>query len=241
LKEATGIIPARYGSQRFPGKPLALIQGKPLIQWVYERARQASRLQKVIIATDDDRILETCTAFGAEVRKTSTAHRSGTDRIAEVAESLSTPIILNIQGDEPLLQAEMLDRLVEALQDEATPMATLAAKAEDLALQTDPHIVKVVIDENSFALYFSRSALPFNASEYFLQHVGIYGYQRNFLLAFSQWAPSRLEREEGLEQLRALERGHRIKVVLSPHLTLSVDTPQDIIRVENILTKGHHG
>ena len=241
MKEATGIIPARYGSQRFPGKPLALIQGKPMIQWVYERARQASLLQNVIIATDDDRILEACTAFGAEVRKTSPAHRSGTDRIAEVANSISSPIILNIQGDEPLLRGEMLDRLVEALQEESAPMATLAFKVEDLALQKDPHIVKVVIDQNGYALYFSRSALPFNASEYFLRHIGIYGYQKDFLIEFSQWPASRLEKEEGLEQLRALERGHRIKIVLSSHLTLSVDTPQDIIRVEKFFSKGHHG
>jgi 3-deoxy-manno-octulosonate cytidylyltransferase (CMP-KDO synthetase) len=212
-----------------------------MIQWVYEGARQARLLSRVIIATDDDRILEACTAFGAEVWETSPGHRSGTDRVAEVAGSLSSPVILNIQGDEPLLRGDMLDSLVHSLQDESTDMATLAVKVEDLALQTDPHVVKVVVDDCGYALYFSRSALPYNASGYFLQHVGIYGYQRDFLLAFSQWPPSRLEKEEALEQLRALERGHRIKVVLSPHSTLSVDTPKDIIRVENFLTKGHHG
>lgn len=212
-----------------------------MIQWVYEGAKQASRLQNIIIATDDDRILQTCTAFGAEVWKTSPHHHSGTDRVAEVAKAVSSPIIINIQGDEPLIQGEMLDRLVEALQDETPPMATLAVKVKDLALQSNPNIVKVVVDEEGLALYFSRSALPFDASDYFLQHIGIYGYHRNFLLDFSKWPISRLEKEERLEQLRVLERGHQIKIILTPHLTLSVDTPEDIIKVEEFIMKGHHG
>jgi len=241
LTDATGIIPARYGSRRFPGKPLAEILGKPMIQWVYEGAKQAIKLKKVIVATDDDRIAQTCSAFGADVWMTSQSHRSGTDRVAEVARRIDSPIILNIQGDEPLLQGDSLDRLVDALQDATIPMATLAIKVEDLSLIEDINTVKVITDNEEFALYFSRSSLPFQASDYFLRHVGIYGYQKDFLLEFSQWPPSRLEKAEKLEQLRALERGYKIKVLLSPHSTLSVDTPQDIIKVENFMKKGNHG
>lgn len=241
MTDATGIIPARYGSRRFPGKPLAEILGKPMIQWVYEGAKQAIKLKKVIVATDDDRIAQTCSAFGADVWMTSQSHRSGTDRVAEVARRIDSPIILNIQGDEPLLQGDSLDRLVDALQDATIPMATLAIKVEDLSLIEDINTVKVITDNEEFALYFSRSSLPFQASDYFLRHVGIYGYQKDFLLEFSQWPPSRLEKAEKLEQLRALERGYKIKVLLSPHSTLSVDTPQDIIKVENFMKKGNHG
>jgi len=212
-----------------------------MIQWVYEGAKQAIKLKKVIVATDDDRIAQTCSAFGADVWMTSQSHRSGTDRVAEVARRIDSPIILNIQGDEPLLQGDSLDRLVDALQDATIPMATLAIKVEDLSLIEDINTVKVITDNEEFALYFSRSSLPFQASDYFLRHVGIYGYQKDFLLEFSQWPPSRLEKAEKLEQLRALERGYKIKVLLSPHSTLSVDTPQDIIKVENFMKKGNHG
>jgi len=211
-----------------------------MIQWVYERAAQAALLQKIIIATDDDRIFHACSSFGAEVCMTSPGHRSGTDRIAEAAKAVSSPVIVNIQGDEPLIRGDMLDSLVEALQDESSFMATLAASNEDLSLQNDPNIVKVVIDSQGSALYFSRAAIPFHASDHFLQHIGIYAYHRNFLLDFCRWPPSRLEETERLEQLRILERGHRIKVVLTPHSTLSVDTPEDIIKVEEILMKGRH-
>jgi len=241
LREATGIIPARYGSKRFPGKPLAEINGKPMIQWVYEGARQAIHLTNVIVATDDERIAQTCRSFGADVRMTSPGHPSGTDRVSEVASQVDSPIILNIQGDEPLLKGKSLDRLVEALQEERIPMATLATKVVDTSRIDDIHTVKVVTDQEGFALYFSRSSLPFQASDYFLQHVGIYGYQREFLFEFSQWPPSRLETAEKLEQLRALERGYRIKVLLSSHSALSVDTPQDIIKVEQHMMKGNHG
>lgn len=241
MKEATGIIPARYGSSRFPGKPLAEISGKPMIQWVYEGARQANNLKEIIVATDDDRIAQVCSSFGAEVWMTSPGHRSGTDRVAEVARQLGSAIIINIQGDEPLLKAESLDRLVDTLQEASTPMATLAVKVDDLSLLDDRNIVKVVTDNNGFALYFSRSGLPFQASDYFLQHIGIYGYQKEFLLEFSQWPPSRLEGTEKLEQLRVLERGYKIKVLLSPYSSLSVDTPQDIIKVEKFIKKENNG
>jgi 3-deoxy-manno-octulosonate cytidylyltransferase (CMP-KDO synthetase) len=238
LKLATGVIPARYQSQRFPGKPLALIQGKPMIQRVYERAREAKLLDRLIIATDDEKIFEAADDFGAEVQMTSRLHNSGTERVAEVAKEIKTSIVINIQGDEPLLRREMIDDLVEALQDETIPMATLAAKQKDMDLLYDKNVIKVATDREGFALNFSRSPLPLEAPGYFLQHVGIYGYQKEFLLAFSEMPPSRSEKTEGLEQLRAVENGYKIKIIETQFSTLSVDSPQDIIRIENFLRKG---
>jgi 3-deoxy-manno-octulosonate cytidylyltransferase (CMP-KDO synthetase) len=240
LKEATGIIPARYASSRFPGKPLASILGKPMIQWVYERAQSSNFLHNLIIATDDERIYKACQKFGADVRMTSPRHISGTERVAEVAESLSSPYIINIQGDEPLLRPEMIDDLISPMKGNEAPMATLAIKVDDLSLLEDKNIVKVVTDHSGLALYFSRSPLPYQPSDYFFRHIGIYGYRRDFLLDMCQWPPSRLEQEEKLEQLRVLENGHSIKVVFTHFSTLSVDTPQDIIMVENLLKKEQH-
>lgn len=235
MKLATGIIPARYDSKRFPGKHLAVILGKSIIQRVYEQAQTANLLQRIIIATDDERIFQASQAFGAEVLMTSPLHNSGTERAAEIAEKINTPIIINIQGDEPLLRGKMIDDLVIALQDETIPMATLAAKVKDLSLINEKNIVKAVLDKNGFALYFSRSPLPFQASDYFWQHIGIYGYQRDFLLEFSQLSASRLETTEKLEQLRVLENGYKIKIIETSSPTLSVNTPRDIIRIENFL------
>jgi 3-deoxy-manno-octulosonate cytidylyltransferase (CMP-KDO synthetase) len=235
LKKATGVIPVRYQSERFPGKPLALIKGKPMIQRVYEAANKARLLSQLIIATDDERISDAAKNLGAEVMMTSSSHLSGTDRVAEVAAEIKTPIIINIQGDEPLLKEEMIDELVQALQNEAIPTATLAARVNDINLLQDSNAVKVVTDKKGFALYFSRSPLPFQASDYFLQHIGIYGYQRDFLLDFSRMKPTRLEKTENLEQLRILENGYKIKVIETPFLTIGVDSPQDIIRVESYL------
>lgn len=240
MRKASGIIPARYKSQRFPGKPLALILGKPMIQWVYERAKKARFLENVFIATDDQRIFDTALAFGADVRMTSSGHRSGTSRAAEIASELDSPLILNIQGDEPLLRVSMIDDLVQVLQDKTIDMATLAVKDDNMAEIEDQNIVKVVKDREDFALYFSRSPIPFDAADYFWKHIGIYGYQRTFLLKFESLQESRLEKTEKLEQLRALENGCRIKIVNTPHSILSVDSPEDIIKVENILRKGLH-
>jgi len=235
LKSAIGIIPARYASRRFPGKPLALIQGKPMLQWVYERACKASALDRVVIATDDSRILKAAKGFGAEAELTSPAHRSGTERVAEVAAGMEYPIVINIQGDEPLLQYELVDLLVEALQDDSLPMVTAARKTSDLALLADHNIVKVVVDLRGEALYFSRSPIPYAVTDYFLQHIGIYGFQKDFLLHFSQIPCSRLEEMEKLEQLRALENGARIKVIETDLSSCSVDVPQDINKVEDEL------
>jgi 3-deoxy-manno-octulosonate cytidylyltransferase (CMP-KDO synthetase) len=211
-----------------------------MIQWVYERAKQSKKLQNLVIATDDMRIYKACQDFGADVRMTSPRHVSGTERIAEVARSLSSPYIINIQGDEPLVKGEIVDALISAMWEGDTPMATLAIKVNDLSLLEDPNTVKVVMDHKGYALYFSRSPLPFQSSDYFYQHIGLYGYRRDFLLEMCQWPVSRLEQEEKLEQLRVLENGHRIKVVFTPFSTLSVDEPQDIIRVEKDLKKEHH-
>jgi len=212
-----------------------------MIERVYDSARRAKYLDRLIIATDDERIGEIARSFGAEVRMTSSGHRSGTDRVAEVAREIKASIVINIQGDEPLLRGEMIDELVVALQDKDVAMATLASRVNDMSLLQDNNRVKVVADRNGTALYFSRSPLPFQASDYFLQHIGIYGYQRDFLLAFTRMEPTRLEKIEKLEQLRALENGYRIKVIETSFLTMSVDSPQDIIKVENFLSGNRDG
>ncbi|KPJ70240.1 3-deoxy-manno-octulosonate cytidylyltransferase [candidate division WOR-1 bacterium DG_54_3] len=237
MKQATGIIPARYYSQRFPGKPLALIQGKPMIERVFERALTAKFLEQIIVATEDERIAQAAHKIGAKVQMTSPHHNSGTERVAEVAKKVKTPLIINIQGDEPLVKGQMIDSLILALQDEFIPMVSLMAKIHDLNLLRDTNTVKVVIDKDSFALYFSRSPLPFQASDFFYQHIGIYGYQRDFLLRYINLEPSRLEKTESLEQLRALEHGYRIKMIETQSPTLSVDTPSDIIKLEEFLKK----
>lgn len=206
-----------------------------MIQRVYEATRTAKNLERVIVATDDKRILQAAQDFGAEARMTSSSHRSGTDRVAEVAREINASVVINIQGDEPLIKGEAIDELVEALQDEDIPMATLAVKEDDLNLLNDSDVVKVVPDKDGFALYFSRSPLPFQASDYFWRHIGIYGYQKDFLQIFCRIPPSRLEKTEKLEQLRALENGYRIKIIENKFSTLSVDLPEDIIRVENLL------
>lgn len=235
MKLATGVIPARYQSQRFPGKPLPLIKGKSMIQRVYEQAREAKFLDRLIIATDDEKILKAAEDFGAEVQMTSPLHNSGTERVAEVAQEIKTSIVINIQGDEPLLRREMIDNLVEALQDETIPMATLAAKEKDMDILNDNNVIKVVADRQGFALNFSRSPLPLEAPGYFLKHIGIYGFQKEFLLALCGMPPSKSEKTENLEQLRALDNGYKIKIIATQFSTLSVDSPQDIIRVEKFL------
>jgi 3-deoxy-manno-octulosonate cytidylyltransferase (CMP-KDO synthetase) len=212
-----------------------------MVQWVYEGASRAALLTKLIVATDDERIFEAARGFGAEARLTSPLHNSGTERAAEVGAAHDIPIVVNIQGDEPLLRGAEIDSLIEALQDPDLPMATLAYANKDLSSLNDANSVKVVIDARGYALYFSRSPLPYRARDYYLEHVGIYAYQRDFLLGFPGLPPSRLEGTENLEQLRALENGHRIKVLETPHPSLSVDTPDDIIRVEERMKQKGHG
>ena len=241
--KAAGIIPARWGSTRFPGKPLHLIAGKPLLQHVWERCMRAKRLDAVIVATDDMRIAEAAFEWGAEVALTSRRHRSGTDRLAEVAgNAREFTHLLNIQGDEPLVEPKLLDRIVGAFEeDRALEMITAAHRFTDTADVASPHQVKVVLDANSNALYFSRSAIPFvrdsGTRATFLRHQGIYGYRRDLLLRFVEWKASPLERAESLDQLRALENGVRIHVLVTNTGSPGIDTPEDAAALEQILAR----
>ena len=241
---AAGIIPARWGSTRFPGKSLHLIAGKPLLQRVWERCVRAKRLETVIVATDDMRIAEAAFGWGAEVALTARRHRSGTDRLAEVASKASEfTHFLNIQGDEPLTDPKLLDRMVDQFgSDRSLEMITAAHAFGDAAGDvTSPHQVKVVLDTQSNALYFSRSAIPFvrdsGTRATFLRHQGIYGYTRDLLLRFVSWKMSPLERAESLEQLRALENGIRIHVLVTNTGSPGIDTPEDAAALERILAR----
>ena len=240
-----GIIPARWGATRFPGKALHLIAGKPLVQHTWERCREARRLDGVIIATDDMRIAEAAFAFGAEVAMTRDDHQSGTDRISEVAAGLGKKVshVINIQGDEPTVSPALIDRLAGALRRDPTlEMVTAANVLTDPAEITNPNCVKVVLAKNGDALYFSRSVIPhpFGAAPdlsgtTYHRHQGIYGYERRFLARFVRWKPSGYERAERLEQLRALEHGVRIRVLVTEHASLGVDAPDDVARAEKRL------
>ena len=237
MELAAGVIPARYNSTRFPGKPLALIKGRPMIQWVYEAARGARLLERVVVATDDERIAAACRGFEAEAVMTSPSLGSGTERVADASYVIENNIIINIQGDEPLLSGGTIDSLVEVLQDPGVRMASVMRRETDPALLADPNRVKVVVDQDGWALSFSRFAPPSLDTDFFFLHVGIYGYRKDFLREFCAWPPSRLERQERLEQLRALENGVRIRMVETVHPALSVDSPQDIIEVEKYLDR----
>lgn len=240
-----GVIPARYGSTRFPGKPLFQIAGKPLLQHVWERCRYARRLDRVVIATDDRRIVRAAEHWGAEVMLTSKAHKSGTDRAAEVARRLGQfGLIINIQGDEPLVDPRLIDRLIVTLQDQKTKMVTAAHAFTKSAEVISLHQVKVVMDRLGRALYFSRSPIPFphNVTGYrTLRHQGIYGFRRETLLQFVRWKPTPLERTEGLEQLRALENGVTVDVLVTKHGSPGVDTPEDAAALEKLLTRARRG
>lgn len=237
------IIPARYGSTRFEGKPLAPIDGKPMIQHVYESAARAQRVSEVVVATDDERIADAVGRFGGRVRMTSAENRSGTDRVAEVAEQMSLAaddIVINVQGDQPLVRSECFDAVVEPLlADAELGMSTLAFVIRDWQEYTNPKDCKVVMDQNHNALYFSRAAIPFDRDGLpdmqAFKHLGVYAYTRRFLDIFRELPTGRLEQLEKLEQLRALEYGHAIKVVVTPHDSPEVDLPEDIARIERML------
>ncbi len=228
------IIPARYESTRLPGKPLALIDGKVMIQHVYERTRAAALIDTVLVATDDERIARAVREFGGEVAMTRREHPSGTDRIAEVAHELVADVVLNVQGDLPFLQPDMLEKVVGLLEhDSGLPMATVKAPLYDRADVSNPNVVKVVTDRDGYALYFSRSPIPFwraatDQGVVAYKHIGLYAYRRDFLMTFAGLAPTALERAEQLEQLRALEWGFRIRVAETRGVGVEVDTPQDL-------------
>ncbi|MBF0592241.1 MAG: 3-deoxy-manno-octulosonate cytidylyltransferase [Nitrospirae bacterium] len=238
MNKAVAIIPARYGSSRFPGKPLALIHGRPMIQHVYEAASRAVSLNGVIVATDDVRIREVVEGFGGEAMMTARTHSSGTDRIAEVAQGLDADIVVNIQGDEPMLRAEMIDQCVALLADERASMATLKKLITNKDEIPDTNVVKVVTDAEGFALYFSRAPIPFcrdTVESLYYKHIGIYIYRREALLALREMPQCMAEMAESLEQLRALHYGYRIKVLETTVQTHAVDTPEDIRKVEQWL------
>ena len=252
MLRALGVIPARFASTRFPGKPLAPLGGSTLLQHVWQGARASGRLSRLIVATEDARIVEACRGFGAEAMLTSPQHPSGTDRVAEVVERTGerVDVVVNIQGDEPFVTGSSLDRLVAAFEGAAIEMATLAEPLLDGRDLFDPHVVKVVTARDGRALYFSRSAIPFHrgAGEMpgtdfraalaaregglrgYWKHQGIYAYTPAALFALREMPPSALERDEGLEQLRALQAGFTILVLESDWRSLAVDTPEDLAR-----------
>ncbi|HEX4638243.1 MAG TPA: 3-deoxy-manno-octulosonate cytidylyltransferase [Chthoniobacterales bacterium] len=243
MSTAIGIIPARWRSTRFPGKPLHLITDKPLLRHVWERCRRAMELDSVIIATDDMRIATAAFEWGAEVAMTSAKHQSGTDRVAEVARKLrGFEYIINIQGDEPLIDPALLDRMVKTLRSERKiDIVTAAHPFENAAEASSPHQVKVVVDLNGNALYFSRYPIPFPrnraVSIRYLRHQGIYAFRRKALLDFVRSKPTLLERAESLEQLRALENGVTVHVLLTKHGSPGVDTPADAKALERKLAR----
>lgn len=243
----TAVIPARYASTRFPGKPLADLCGKPMIQWVCEGAARCSLVDQVIVATDDLRIAETVAAFGGTVVMTRADHPTGTDRLAEVAAGLASDLIVNVQGDEPLIDPLMIEAAVRPLLADATiPMGTLKTPLTSLEEFHNPNVVKVVTDRQGFALYFSRAPIP-HPRDFATQlpsrwrelatakHVGLYVYRREFLLAFQQLPSTPLEEQEKLEQLRALEHGFRIFVAETALGVQGVDTPEDLERVRQLI------
>lgn len=260
---AVGVIPARYASSRFPGKPLAPLCGRPLIYHVYQRTRRSKLLAQVVVATDDLRIRDVVVEFGGEVQLTGAHHPSGTDRVAEVATSLSSDLVVNIQGDEPLIEPEMIDEAVAPFFVESNLlMGTLCRRIETVEELQSLHVVKVVRNRQGFALYFSRAPIPYyraESSEFrveslgsggeeggprtsdlgprtsYYKHIGLYVYRRDFLLEFARLAPTPLEEMERLEQLRALEYGYPIRVVETKHDSMGVDTPEDLERIERIL------
>jgi 3-deoxy-manno-octulosonate cytidylyltransferase (CMP-KDO synthetase) len=235
------VIPARWGSTRFPGKPLHLIAGKPLVQHVWERCLQCRQVDRVVIATDDVRIADAARRFNALVVMTDPDHPSGTDRVAETAASFPNhQVVINVQGDEPLISPALIDELAQTLvQEPAVPMITAAAPIEDPALLQDANVVKVVLNARRDALYFSRSLIPYprnpDSGIVYYRHLGIYGFQRDFVFQFVNWPPSLLERTESLEQLRALENGATIRVVLTHETSPGVDTPEQAIAIEKAL------
>jgi len=257
MLSAVGVIPARYGSSRLPGKPLADLQGKPLLYHVYHRARRAATLREVWIATDDERVFEVAKGFGARVVMTSRVHRSGTDRIAEAIEGVEADIIVNIQGDEPLIDYGAIDHAVNLLvRDAEAEMSTLKSSLDDPQDLWNPNVVKVVTDQRGYAVYFSRSPVPYlrkreqpgtslqeiladepSLLKYFHRHIGLYAYRRDFLLRFATWAPSPLELLEDLEQLRAIEHGTKIRVDVSRAAIFGVDTPEDLERIRRLVQK----
>ena len=235
--KAVIVIPARYQSTRFPGKPLAMIAGKSLIHRVYERCLRTQRADRILVATDDERIAEHVLRFGGEVVMTSPDLPSGTDRIAAATRDLDCTQVINVQGDEPLIDIGEVDRMIDVLQREQVEIVTLASAITSETEFRSRDVVKVVVDAQSNALYFSRAPIPHDSWELARRHVGVYGYQRNSLFRFTALPPADLERCESLEQLRALQNGFTIRVLPTPKSHLGVDRPEDVEKVERELAK----
>jgi 3-deoxy-manno-octulosonate cytidylyltransferase (CMP-KDO synthetase) len=236
-RKILGVIPARFGSTRFPGKVLALLSSKTVLQHVYERACQSRYLSDIIIATDDKRVYEAARSFGARVRMTRADHLSGTDRVAEVASAEGAAVVVNIQGDEPLIDPAAIDAaILPVVHDSDVVMATLKKKIEDPREIDDPNVVKVVANHAGDAIYFSRCAIPYTREQdgAWFKHIGLYVYRRDFLLGYSRLPVGPLERAERLEQLRALENGYPIRVIETDYESLGVDTPEDLERVSRL-------
>ncbi len=237
-RKILGVIPARFASSRFPGKAIARIAGKSMLQHVYERVSMSRYLTSIMIATDDERILAEARSFGAPVRMTRPDHPSGTDRVAEVASAMESELVVNIQGDEPLIDPAAIDAAILPMAaDPEIPMGTLKKRIEDPREIGDPNVVKVVTDSAGNAIYFSRSTIPYardGAHTAHYKHVGLYVYRREFLLGYSDLPVGPLERAERLEQLRALENGYPIRVVETEYESLGVDTPADLERVTTL-------
>ncbi len=240
------VIPARFGSTRFPGKSLALIREKPMIQWVYEGTKRSRLVSRVVVATDDERIRNVVSGFGGDAVMTSPDHPTGTDRIAEVVRSLECEIVVNVQGDEPLIHPDMIDEAVKPLVEDTTiPMGTVCRKIDSRDEVFDPNVVKVVFDRRGFALYFSRAPIPWDRDRWsgkesfhdldltghLYKHIGLYVYRRDFLLQFAVMPQTPLEGTEKLEQLRALESGYRIRTVVTEHESFGVDIPGDLSKI----------
>lgn len=234
-----GVIPARYASTRLEAKPLKLIDGHTMIEWVYKRTK-GSALDEVVVATDDMRIYDEVLKFGGKAVLTRTDHENGTSRIAEVCEKMPEyDVIINVQGDEPLIEVEMINSLIDSFKRESSlVMGTLKHKITDKNDIENPNVVKVVVDKNDYAIYFSRSVIPYprnlNQDIYF-KHVGIYGYKSDFVREYSQMKSTPLEKSESLEQLRVLENGYKIKVIETPYSIQGVDTEEDLERVRRIV------
>jgi len=244
---AVVIIPARYQSTRFPGKPLADIVGRPMIEHVYRHAEAAQSVHHVLVATDDPRIQDAVTAFGGDVRMTSASHTTGTDRLAAVAQNIECDLIVNVQGDEPLIEPSLIDESLAVLVSEPTcSIATVHCPITDPVELADPNVVKVVVDRAGNALFFSRAAIPHHRSHRSAvngeplghKHIGLYVYRRDCLLSLARLKPTPLERIEQLEQLRALESGYRIRTIETVQDPIGVDTPDDLQRVRRIMSAG---
>lgn len=242
--KVVAVIPARYASTRLPGKVLADIHGKPMIQHVWEQVKKSRLVDEVLIACDDPKVEEAAKKFQAKAVMTSPKHTSGTDRIAEAVKDLKVDIVLNIQGDEPLVHCEMVDLMAKAmLEDKSLVMATVVKVMTDESEVANPNVVKVVLDKDGNALYFSRSPIPYNREKQpfskirYYKHFGLYAYRKNFLMQFKGLPVSLLEDAEKLEQLRVLEAGYRIKVVQTKFDTVAVDTQEDLERVRELIKK----